>query len=641
MDGEIRVLELHPAEAKDALRGRLHIVSIDFTHPDRYQPHTRPFDSTVNIDRNFWGFQRHTNHAVSVATGQPVWYTALSYVWGVPVFDQNISFEHGSINITSSLATALHHLRSTEHGIFLWIDQICINQSDLAEKVQQIPLMGLIYTHATNTLIWLGGDDGSDPNLAFDTIETVFARLQGTDAQVLPSDFERLDFPPEMDRAWWTVRQLLRRPWFGRLWTIQEAVLSRNLYLKYGQAEVCWDDFAAWCYCLNDTGLLGWLTAKSELDEKHGGNVHMTSLPPEGATVVNSIQADRIQGLALVQKEYLLNMLVSTRYAQATQPKDKVYGVLGIANSNIIPDYSPDKSARDVYHEACLTQLPQLQYELLSCVDHETPLQPSWVPDWSTPRVTEVLGYSTKAWTLYCTGGRPVTGQYPKFVLSDNKRAITLSGKIFDTISSLGCVSSDPMLNIDDPQARNQELASYVDMARNTHNTDTYPVAHTSVYEAFLHTLVAGRDGSGVSTISPDHSEVFSLLLDSTTGQEPSLPGQTYSPRRQKRRFTLDNLRTRKPAKTLEDLQIAYHSALKMRRFAVTKKGYFALVPRGARRGDEVAVLDRACVPFVVRRSEGLEGGGYELLGEAYVHGIMKGEVMDMQDIQLEDVTLV
>jgi hypothetical protein len=637
MDGEIRLLELHPAKAINALRGRLHIVSIDFTHPYIQEQRYRSTKAGRRIPYN----TRPTNHAVSLTTGQPVWYTALSYVWGAPVFDQNISFENGSISITSSLASALHHLRSTEHGIFLWIDQICINQPDLMEKVQQIPLMGLIYTHATNTVIWLGDDDGSDPILAFDTMETVYARLQGTDAQVLPSsDFERLSFPPEMDRAWWTVRQLLRRPWFGRLWTIQEAILSRNLYLKCGQAEACWDDFAAWCYCLNDTGLLGWLTAKSELDEEHGGIVSMSPLPPKGAEVVNSIQADRIQSLTLVQKEILLRMLVSTRYAQATELKDKVYGVFGIADSNIVPDYSPDKSVRDVYHEACLTQLPQFQYELLSCVDHKIPLQPSWVPDWSTPRVTEALGCSTKAWTLYCAGGRPVISQYPKFALSDDKRAVTLSGKVFDAIFSLSCVSSNPVLNIDDAQA-NQELASYVNMARNTHNTDAYPAADVSVYEAFLQTLVAGRDGSGVAPPSPDHSEVFSLILDSTTGKKPSLPGQTYSPRRETGHFTLSNLKTRKPAKTLEDFQIAYHSALKMRRFAVTTKGYFALVPRGARLGDEVVVLDKACVPFVVRRKEGLKGGMYELLGEAYVHGIMKGEVMDMEDIELEDVTLV
>jgi hypothetical protein len=62
-------------------------------------------------------------------------------------------------------------------------------------------------------------------------------------------------------------------------------------------------------------------------------------------------------------------------------------------------------------------------------------------------------------------------------------------------------------------------------------------------------------------------------------------------------------------------------------------------VPRGTRRGDEVVVFVGACVPFIVR---GLKGGGAsELVGETYVHGIMRGEVMDMEDVRVGDVTLV
>jgi hypothetical protein len=66
------------------------------------------------------------------------------------------------------------------------------------------------------------------------------------------------------------------------------------------------------------------------------------------------------------------------------------------------------------------------------------------------------------------------------------------------------------------------------------------------------------------------------------------------------------------------------------------------LVPRGAQVGDIIAVFDRACVPFVLRKKKGgAERNESELLGEAYVHGIMKGEVILMDDVELQDVTLV
>lgn len=168
--------------------------------------------------------------------------------------------------------------------------------------------MRMIYMHATNTLIWLGDDDDEDPVRAFDLMETVYARLQGTEAQVLPTDFSRLNFPLVLDHAWWTVRQILRRPWFSRLWTIQEAVLSQNLFIKCGNASASWDDFAARCYCLEETGILRWLTGNTDLDRQFPHRQHSKLLPPQGAARVHSIQADRLQGLVLTQKEYLLNI---------------------------------------------------------------------------------------------------------------------------------------------------------------------------------------------------------------------------------------------------------------------------------------------------------------------------------------------
>lgn len=257
--------------------------------------------------------------------------------------------------------------------------------------------------------------------------------------------------------------------------------------------------------------------------------------------------------------------------------------------------------------------------------------------------MTNALGYSTKAWALYCAGGRPVTGKEPpRMTLSSDKKAITFTGKVFDSIASLGGVCENPALDIDDPKSANIDLASYVALAIKSRQWQRYLIEGTSVYEAFFWTLLAGRDGSSISAPTQEHSEAFGLILDSTTGQTPSLPGQAMSARRQKGHFTLDNLKTRKPAKTLEDLQTALRAALKMRRFAVTKQGYFALVPRGARIGDEIAVFDRACVPFVIRRTNhDSVQRAFELLGEAYVHGVMKGEVIDMANVEFEDITLI
>jgi hypothetical protein len=630
LQGEIRVLELHPGETGAPLQGTLHIVSIDFTHPCQ------------QLDKTTVNYRRGTNHAVSLPMGKPLWYTALSYVWGIPIFDQTIHFADRSIAITSSLASALHRLRSNKDSHFFWIDQVCIDQPNTREKEQQIPLMGLIYTHATNTVIWLGDDDDQDPGLAFKVMEHIYGRLQMSDVKITPDDFARLVFPPAKDRSWRAIQQLLQRSWLFRLWTIQEAVLSKHLFVQCGTVAVCWDDLAVWCYTLNSCGLLQWLETK---DNSGWNTSSHTPRQVSGGAVIDSLQAERGQTLSLQEKAYLLHSLVQTRYAQATQAKDKIYGVLGISESDIIPDYSTATSARDVYHEACVTQLPQLIYELLSCVDHDIPLKPSWVPDWSTDRVTEALAYSTKAWTLYQAGWKQgpkstnFIGRPKKVILSDDQKRITLWGVLFDKILTLGDVCEEVTLDIDNPQAGNQAWASNIQLVKITNPHQTYPSQSTSIYDAFMHTLLAGRDASTTAAPTQDHSDVFSLILDSSTGAMPSLPGQTYTSRRQKGFFTLNSLRTRKPAKTLEDLRTAIRAALTMRRFAITEKGYFALVPRGTKEDDKIVVFEKASVPFVIRRMESSDG--YELLGEAYVHGIMKGEVMDMPDLELEDVILV
>ena len=652
LEGEIRVLELYPATHDAPLKGNLHVVSTDFEYP-KIQPLRRRIVPGVSQ----LGFeQREVNHAISLITKKAVWYTALSYTWGAPVFDNMIGIGHERINITSGLATAMRHLRSMHHSVFLWIDQICINQPDLKEKETQVPLMRTIYRGAKNTLIWLGEEEGTDPHLAIKTLQDVHAALQMTKS-ISTDDFPRLGLPSTDDRSWWGIRELLRRPWFTRTWTIQEACLSRHCYVQCGRTVVPWGDIANWCQTLHDTGLLRWLSADETLDRLYSKTEITVPRPaPAGATALIEIQERRSYLLGLQSmRGAFLNSLVLARSAGASNPKDKVYGILGIAtpDDEIKPDYSDNVTYREVYHRTCTGEVTRNPFSLplLSCVDAEDPLRPSWIPDWSTARVTQDFGYHSRVWAIYMAGGKlPVDGSTRiPVALSENKQRITVRGKIFDEIAALSPVSKDPVLCIDAFNMTENEWACYTDLADNSVSNTAYSVPTDTVYNAFFQTLMAGRDGTGISALSPDHSEVFSLILDSTTGRKPSLPGQTYSIRREKGHFTLASLvaqkgaKVRKPVQVLEDMRIALRAALHMRRFAVTRRGYFALVPRGARAGDEVVVFERACVPFVVRKvvESSVDNEIFELVGETYVHGIMKGESMGMQELTLRDVTLV
>lgn len=121
---QIRVLELLEGQFREQLRCRL--LSTSLPEPDR---------SNVKQILN---------------------YEALSYTWGdgdaVPI---TINGRQG-LTVTSNLAAALRRFRLQYKSRMLWVDALCINQADLAERAGQVRLMGDIFSSATGVLVWLG-----------------------------------------------------------------------------------------------------------------------------------------------------------------------------------------------------------------------------------------------------------------------------------------------------------------------------------------------------------------------------------------------------------------------------------------------------------------------------------------------------
>ncbi len=83
-------------------------------------------------------------------------YTALSYSWDAQIASQPIQCDGGALLITANCVAAMRALRKTDETVTLWIDSICIDQSNLAEKSMQVALMGQIYSLASSVIVWLG-----------------------------------------------------------------------------------------------------------------------------------------------------------------------------------------------------------------------------------------------------------------------------------------------------------------------------------------------------------------------------------------------------------------------------------------------------------------------------------------------------
>ncbi|KUJ17731.1 HET-domain-containing protein [Mollisia scopiformis] len=93
---------------------------------------------------------------VHVKFGDKPNYEALSYAWGSDLTTRAIKINGKTLLVRESLWKVLAKLRHRDEPRCLWVDAICINQSDIAEKNSQVRLMPHIYRKATTVIVWLG-----------------------------------------------------------------------------------------------------------------------------------------------------------------------------------------------------------------------------------------------------------------------------------------------------------------------------------------------------------------------------------------------------------------------------------------------------------------------------------------------------
>ncbi|RYP78247.1 hypothetical protein DL771_000724 [Monosporascus sp. 5C6A] len=149
-------------------------------------------------------------------------YEALSYVWGDDGNRQPILIDNHELKVTSNLHAALLRLRDRLLQRVIWIDAICINQGDANEKGQQVQSMANIYAKASRVIVWLG-EAAADSDQAIEDIRTAAEQfsgflISGTGQQA--------------------ILTLLQRPWFQRIWVLQEVAAARHVLIKCGFTEI-------------------------------------------------------------------------------------------------------------------------------------------------------------------------------------------------------------------------------------------------------------------------------------------------------------------------------------------------------------------------------------------------------------------
>lgn len=190
-------------------------------------------------------------------------FDALSYVWGDQTTRAHIQCNGKGFTVGQSLHAALLEYRlrlrrgrgrdgNRIRG--LWADAICINQNNEMEKTEQVRMMRDIYKAAKFTIIWLGPlEDGDAPAIQLAQLalkrcpEHLRFELKGTRQDYREFKSTRRGLPEplygdargqELDPTWKTLFEIMHHPWFGRIWIVQELLVSEYAEIWRGRKSI-------------------------------------------------------------------------------------------------------------------------------------------------------------------------------------------------------------------------------------------------------------------------------------------------------------------------------------------------------------------------------------------------------------------
>ena len=559
-------------------------------------------------------------------------YVALSYCWGDAKQKTWVNCDGQGLTLTQDFLNALRNFRHKENIMTFWIDQICINQENLDERSSQVQHMKEIYTNATQVYIWLGEEaDRSEVALKL-ILRILKSAAPPKESAEVPA--RELGFPLFNAKEWRALSALLFRPWFGRMWIIQEAIPNPNALMFCGQHSVSLGDFFMCIERLVENDMWSYV----QNYEKFA----MTRLVSSRTGYLMKIKKQYLQKKSLA----LLDILRYSRPFESTDPRDKIYALLGLCSESLIiqPDYSKD--VIEVYRELAVSFLfpssikrPALRLyeysftELLQEAERQTNVfaLPSWVPDW---KGRDNFALSSKTLNM---GYRAAGNSKAEVTLTKNANEIAISGKLCDSVRLMSSSAHNPIAqHAAQPMKNNatMEQAGFVqrvplafwiyETSAMAANCGRYPDPG-SLDIAYRQTLI----GNAASDSNNDYAKYYWDFRQFLTKLCPNgvVNGAP---------FPVLKLILGQHYENFHWFENALVNVADDRRFFTTVSGYMGLGPPGMRTGDKICIFLGVEVPWVVRR----DGEKYTLVGECYVHGIMDGEVIRAEYLKTRHIII-
>ncbi|KAF9691422.1 hypothetical protein EKO04_010878 [Ascochyta lentis] len=540
-------------------------------------------------------------------------FEALSYVWGDHNITAPITLHGHAFSVTSNLHAALKHLRHQDKERVLWVDALCINQTDNSERSHQVSHMRHIYSQATNVLIFLGeACEGSD--VVIDLIKTLAVHpYLHLDPSIHPSVMSHGFNLSDFDLLRW-IFEFFHLPWWGRLWTVQEYILAQETVFVCGEKQFDGAWLKPFEHCM--LGHADCCNTDKQLSyEIPGGQSIAAGL--QRASLLDDTGTPDSWGWS-----HLAGVLASFQSRASSNPLDKVYGLLGLGNDSLRASLSVDyrRLPRDVYTDVVVATINERKdLNMLSLVyglrGPELDI-PSFVPDYSitSPSTKDSLFLQRYLKTLECFEASKEAEADP-FIAE--KGEATIRAILIDTIQDLQPYKRTTWKQVTEQGRR---FAEQIDTMQNPYE---------SSFEAFWQTLCGGIS-------------YYRHILDLV---EPVK--STYLPIYQKFQAWVDSGMPVLKEQDIVNFSLAFQMAIAGRLFGITEGGRIGFVPCETSPGDIVAIMPGGKVPYILRKlpsvstedGESDMTGRYQFLGDAYIHGVMHGEVWDAS--KLETIVLV
>ena len=511
-------------------------------------------------------------------------YKALSYTWGIGDKTHFItSSKDGTrIPITASLAAALVQLRDVKDPTVFWIDQICINQEDLAERSSQVPLMAEIYTNAKQVIVWLGEADSNTQN-AFDCIPNLVKAFSANTKDYFPAVFPFINSP-----SWNALKTVFERPYFRRVWIVQEVALARDALICCGRWSTTWSDMVVAAQLLVTGGVQG--------EEAFG--------------VVQIIERLRQENLAR-SKERLVELLPVSRELKSTDPRDKIYGILGLTSDATETAFQPDYtlSVADVYKRVTKSIIKSRGLlDILANVAFPRAIEslPSWVPDFSTPAPcnANLSVHLTMPIDFPFQKNSSFLPTPPRF--SPDVRILYLEGHKVDTIGLF--TTTLPLFPEADFNSILLDWSSFATLHPPTH--DSSPNASINDYPRTISTTPSTSEFENFN-----HLQAYECWLSSLLPRDSRRDGwdEPWAP---KERIGEIN------AKTMA-FQAKVSAACLGRKIFVTKEmGLLGIGPEGMRVGDVICWLRGWKTAFALRKGDDRDETCHIIVGEVFISAL-------------------